>query len=68
VIAPDSKYGMRLIAAEPAPGLKASAPPSPESIPNNHLAYAVQWFIFAAMAAIIYGLALRRRAKEAPGG
>jgi surfeit locus 1 family protein len=67
VIAPDSKYGMRLIAAKPAPGLVASAPPSPESIPNNHLAYAIQWFIFAAIAAVIYVLALRRRHKETPG-
>ncbi|WP_332810935.1 SURF1 family cytochrome oxidase biogenesis protein [Sphingomonas sp.] len=67
VIAPDSKYGMRLIAATPAPGLVASAPPSPESVPNNHLAYAIQWFIFAAIAAIIYGLALRWRHKETPG-
>lgn len=51
-----------LVAAQPAPGLKPSAPPSPESIPNNHLAYAGQWFFFAAVAAVIYFLALRRRA------
>ncbi len=44
-----------------APGLEPSAKPSPEDIPNNHLAYAVQWFLFAAIAALIYGLALRRR-------
>ena len=68
VIAPDSKYGMRLVAARPAPGLVASAPPSPDAIPNNHLAYAIQWFIFAGIAAVIYVLALRRRAKETPGG
>jgi surfeit locus 1 family protein len=50
-----------LIASRPAPGLTASAPPSAEAIPNNHLAYAVQWFLFAGVAAVIYMLALRRR-------
>lgn len=50
-----------LVAATPAPGLTASAPPSPESVPNNHLAYAVQWFLFAGIALVIYALALRRR-------
>ncbi len=51
-----------LVADKPAPGLAANAMPSIESIPNNHLAYAVQWFAFAAIALVIYGLALRRRA------
>jgi cytochrome oxidase assembly protein ShyY1 len=44
-----------------APGLEPSVPPSIESVPNNHIAYAVQWFLFAAIAVIIYLLALRRR-------
>ena len=35
--------------------------PSGADVPNNHLAYAVQWFIFAAAALIIYILAVRRR-------
>jgi cytochrome oxidase assembly protein ShyY1 len=35
--------------------------PSPDSIPNNHLSYAIQWFLFAAAAALIYVLALRLR-------
>ncbi|MBM3928735.1 MAG: SURF1 family protein, partial [Sphingomonadales bacterium] len=39
--------------ANPAPDLSA--------VPNNHLAYAVQWFLFAVVAAIIYAMALRRR-------
>ena len=30
-------------------------------VPNNHLAYAGQWFFFAAVAALIYLVALRRR-------
>ncbi|HEY0325868.1 MAG TPA: SURF1 family protein [Allosphingosinicella sp.] len=50
-----------LTAAEPAPSLEASAPPRVEDIPNNHLAYAGQWFFFALAAAVIYLLALRRR-------
>lgn len=50
-----------------APMLQPSRPPSVEDIPNNHLAYAVQWFLFAAIAAIIYGLALRRRLSRPPG-
>lgn len=61
VIAPDSVSLMRLVAAEPGPGLMASAVPSPDTIPNNHLSYAIQWFLFAAAAALIYVLALRLR-------
>lgn len=53
-----------MIVADAAPtGLSPSPRPSPASIPNNHLAYAVQWFIFAALALVIYALALRRRVK-----
>lgn len=50
-----------LISATAAPGLSPSAPPSPDDVPNNHLAYAVQWFLFAGIAGIIYLLALLRR-------
>jgi hypothetical protein len=64
VIAPDQSSGMRLVAASAPPGLEPSAPPSLESIPNNHRSYALQWFSFAAIALLIYGLALRRRLKE----
>ncbi|MDB5686282.1 MAG: surfeit locus 1 family protein, partial [Rhizorhabdus sp.] len=42
-------------------GLEPSVPPSIADIPNNHRGYAVQWFIFALTAAIIYAIALRRR-------
>lgn len=61
VIAPDGEALMRLVAAEPGPGLMASAVPSPATIPNNHWSYAIQWFLFAAIAAVIYVLALRKR-------
>ncbi len=61
VIAPDRQARMRLVADQAAPGLQPSARPSPAIIRNNHLSYAVQWFLFAAIALIIYGLALRQR-------
>ena len=64
IIAPDRQTRMRLVAATPAPGLSASAPPSIRSIPNNHRWYAIQWFAFAAIALIIYALAVRKRLRE----
>ncbi len=66
VIAPDRKMRLRLVSASGLAGLEASAPPSPATIPNNHRSYAVQWFLFAAIALIIFILALRRR--EAQNG
>lgn len=60
-IAPAAGDGIRLIADPPLAGLEANAKPDPASIPNNHLSYAVQWFLFAATALVIYGFALRRR-------
>lgn len=66
IIAPDRKMRMRLVSAQGLGGLEASAPPSLEAIPNNHRAYAIQWFLFAAIAALIYGLALRQRMKRQP--
>lgn len=50
-----------LIAGEAVPGFKPLAPPTAADVPNNHLAYAVQWFFFAAIAVVIYLLALRKR-------
>jgi cytochrome oxidase assembly protein ShyY1 len=64
VVVPDRISRMRLAAATAGPGLMASAPPSPDIIPNNHLSYAVQWFLFAAIALVIYWLALRQRLKR----
>jgi len=57
VIAP----GPRLVADPPLAGLQANARPDPGNIPNNHLSYAVQWFLFAATALVIYGIALWKR-------
>jgi len=64
IIAPDSRTRMRLVAASPAPGLQPSAPPSTAAIPNNHRLYAIQWFSFATIALIIYGMAARKRLKQ----
>jgi cytochrome oxidase assembly protein ShyY1 len=64
IIAPDRRSRMRLVAAIAPPGLEPSAPPSLSSIPNNHRSYAVQWFSFAAIALIIYTLAVRKRLKD----
>jgi cytochrome oxidase assembly protein ShyY1 len=52
---------LMLVADPPQAGLAANPPADLSSVPNNHLAYAVQWFLFAAIAAIIYAIALRRR-------
>ena len=51
----------RLVADPAAGGLESLARPDPADIPNNHLAYAGQWFFFALTALVIYILALRRR-------
>lgn len=61
IIAPDSRHVIRLVSTEAAPGLQPSAAPDPANTPNNHIFYAIQWFLFAAMATVIYILALRRR-------
>ena len=66
VVAPDRSSGMRLVAASAPPGLEPSAAPSLRSIPNNHRSYALQWFGFAAIALVIYGLALKQRMKQEP--
>ncbi|WP_322964828.1 SURF1 family protein [Sphingomonas fuzhouensis] len=52
---------MLLVADTPASGLEPNPSPDLDAVPNNHLAYAVQWFLFAAIAAIIYVLAVIRR-------
>jgi len=52
---------MLLVADTPAAGLEPNPTPDVDGVPNNHLAYAIQWFLFAAIAAIIYALAVVRR-------
>mgnify|MGYP001277560730 CR=1 FL=1 len=64
IIAP----GGRIVAVEPVAGLEQLSPPDPSSLPNNHLAYAGQWFFFALTALIVYVVALRRRSTPAKPG
>lgn len=66
IIAPDRRSRMRLVADGAPPGLQPSALPSLSSIPNNHRFYALQWFSFALIALIIYGLTVRKRLKQEP--
>jgi surfeit locus 1 family protein len=57
---------LQLAQQQPAPVDGIPAPvPLPEPDDGNHLSYAVQWFIFAGLGVIVYGLLLRRRAAEA---
>lgn len=59
-----------IVAEHSAPGLQPTAQPDPSAVANNHLSYAVQWFIFAGLSVLIYALALRRRsvARGSPSG
>jgi surfeit locus 1 family protein len=57
---------LMIVAEAPAPGLSASAPPDPSSVPSNHRSYAGQWFLFAAIATVIFLLAVRQRRRKAP--
>jgi surfeit locus 1 family protein len=61
IVGPDHDGQVMLVSDTAAPGLQPSAPPSLDDIPNNHFAYAIQWFIFAALAVGIYAIALWRR-------
>lgn len=54
---------LMLVADPPVAGLDANPQPDLSSVPNNHLAYAVQWFLFALVAGVIYTIAVRKRMK-----
>ena len=70
VIVPDRLHRIRLVAASAPPGLQPSALPSIETAvpvtPAGNRSYALQWFAFGAIAALIYGLALRKRWRSTP--
>lgn len=55
-----------LVSDAPVGALAAEAPPGPDTISNNHRGYAVQWFLFALVLTVIYGVYLRRRPAAAP--
>ena len=61
VVVPGAGGSVRLIAGKPPEGMQLLARPDPRDIPNNHFAYAIQWVLFAGVAAAIYGIALRKR-------
>ena len=56
--------GPRLVADPPVADLQPLASPDPKDLPNNHLAYAGQWFFFALTALLIYGFAVRARLRK----
>jgi hypothetical protein len=68
VIVPDRLHRIRLVAAGAPPGLEPPGLPSAENAvpvtPGRNRMYALQWFSFAAIALIIYALAVRKRWKE----
>lgn len=70
VIVPDHLHRMRIVAASAPKGLQPAELPSVDSAvpvtPGRNRMYAFQWFSFAAIALIIYGLALWKRRKERP--
>jgi surfeit locus 1 family protein len=64
VIAPFGHDGAKLVADPPVAGLTALAKPDPRDVPNNHFAYALQWFAFAVIAVVVYVLALAKQLRE----
>lgn len=64
-IAPDRRAGLRLVLDQAPAGLEPSAKPDLSAISNNHRLYAIQWFAFAAIALVVYALALRGRGRPA---
>jgi len=68
IIGPDRDDQVLLVSDKAAPGLQPSEPPSLKDIPNNHLAYAIQWFLFAGIAVAIYIIALMKRRREGGAG
>jgi surfeit locus 1 family protein len=60
----DEAEPLRIVADPPLGGLEANARPDPRDLPNNHFSYAVQWFLFAATALVIYAIAVWKRNEE----
>ena len=64
IIVPDRRMRIRLVAASAPPGLEASKTPDVSSIspitPAGHRGYAATWFSLAAVALVIYGLAMKK--------
>ncbi|MFC4291462.1 SURF1 family protein [Sphingorhabdus arenilitoris] len=61
---PDIILRPMLVSGQGLGGLRAPKAPSIDSIPNDHLLYAIQWFIFAFAAAVIFIVAVRQKLKS----
>lgn len=68
VVAPGAVAKWRITATKATPPLGEAAPPTPADIPNNHFAYAIQWFAFAGVLLLIYTLLVRRWRLASAGG
>ena len=70
IIVPDRRSRMRLVAASAPPGLEPSRVPDSSTVspvtPAGHKGYAATWFALAAVALVIYALAMRKRLMERP--
>lgn len=66
VIVADRKARIRLVASTPAPGLQpnGAAKAAITVPPGQNRGYAFQFFSFAVIALVIYGLAVRKRLRE----
>ncbi len=58
------EHQYKVVATEPEADLQPLAKPDPNDLPNNHLAYAGQWFFFALTALIVYWFAVQSRLKK----
>jgi hypothetical protein len=71
IIVPDRRSRIRLVADSAPPGLEPSKTPDVSSAspvtPAGHRGYAATWFSLAAIALVIYGLAVRKRLREGSG-
>lgn len=61
LVVPGGEFAHHVVADPALAGLAGNATPDPRDLPNNHLSYAVQWFLFALTALVIYGVAVRKR-------
>lgn len=57
----DGVVPLLFVTEHAAPGLLPSQPPAITDIPNNHRSYAVQWFLFAGVALVIFVIAALQR-------
>ena len=60
----EANVPLRIVADPPLGGLEPNARPDPRDLPNNHFSYAVQWFLFAATALVIYAIAVWKRGER----